>query len=113
MVSDLKTFAHKGCKIATQKKVCFSANFALLAGFYWYRCYYPHWSRDALSPVCGSFFFCFISLTIFFSGLWGPAAAGGGRRGGGGGGGGGALPATREQRFLKNMKMPRDGLWEK
>ena len=21
----------------------------------WYRCYYPHWSRDALSPVCGIF----------------------------------------------------------
>ena len=28
MASDLNTFAHKGCKIATQKKVCFSANFA-------------------------------------------------------------------------------------
>ena len=34
MVSDLKTFAHKVCKIAAQKKVCFSANFALLAGFF-------------------------------------------------------------------------------
>ena len=22
----------------------------------WYRCYYPHRSRDALSPVCGIFF---------------------------------------------------------
>ena len=21
----------------------------------WYQCYYPHWSRDALSPVCGIF----------------------------------------------------------
>ena len=21
----------------------------------WYWCYYPHWSRDALSPVCGIF----------------------------------------------------------
>ena len=21
----------------------------------WYRCYYPHRSRDALSPVCGIF----------------------------------------------------------
>ena len=21
----------------------------------WYRCYYPHWSRDSLSPVCGIF----------------------------------------------------------
>ena len=34
MVSDLKTFAHKGCRIAAQKKVSFSANFALLAGFF-------------------------------------------------------------------------------
>ena len=24
----------------------------LLAGFFWYWCYYPHWSRGALSPVC-------------------------------------------------------------
>ena len=24
----------------------------------WYRCYYPHRSRDALSPVCGIFFSC-------------------------------------------------------
>ena len=21
----------------------------------WYQCYYPHWLRDALSPVCGTF----------------------------------------------------------
>ena len=35
MFSDLKTFAHKGGKIAAQKKfVLFSANFALLAGFF-------------------------------------------------------------------------------
>ena len=34
MVSDLKTFAYKGCKIAAQKKVSFLANFALLAGFF-------------------------------------------------------------------------------
>ena len=31
------------------------ANFALLAGFCWYWCYYPHQSRDALPPVCGIF----------------------------------------------------------
>ena len=31
MVSDLKTFTKKGCKIAAQKKVCFWANFALLS----------------------------------------------------------------------------------
>ena len=55
MVSDLNNLAHKGCKIATQKKVRFSTNFALLAGFFWYQCYYPHRSRDALSPVRGIF----------------------------------------------------------
>ena len=27
----------------------------------WYRCYYPHRSRDALSPVCGIF-----SLNVYF-----------------------------------------------
>ena len=31
MVSDLKTFINKGCKIAAQKKVCFWANFASLS----------------------------------------------------------------------------------
>ena len=55
MVSDLNTFAHKGCKIAAQQKVSFSANFALLAGFFWYWWYYPYRSRDSLSPVCGIF----------------------------------------------------------
>ena len=56
--------------------------FALLAGFLWYRCYYPHWSRDSLSPICGSihFFMCKnLSITKFifeeeilvnFSYLW-------------------------------------------
>ena len=35
MVSDLKMFAHKECKIAgAKKKFFFSANFALLAGFF-------------------------------------------------------------------------------
>ena len=27
----------------------------LSAGFFLYRCYYPHRSRDALHPVCGIF----------------------------------------------------------
>ena len=52
-VSDLKILAHKGCKIAAQK--IFSTKFALLAGFFCYRCYYPHRSRDALSPIWGIF----------------------------------------------------------
>ena len=35
MVSDCKTFANKGCKIATQIYVVFfSANFSFLAGFF-------------------------------------------------------------------------------
>ena len=49
----MKTFAHKWCKIAAQKK-SFSANFALLAVF-WYCCYYPHQLRDFMSLVCGIF----------------------------------------------------------
>ena len=114
MVSDLTTFAHKGCKIAVAKKVftdffdlfalfqrlfaplsqsamsklfrfseslvksngkkwcqiwkllhvkgvklprkknSFSVNFALVGGFFWYQCYYPHQSWDA-DPVCRIF----------------------------------------------------------
>ena len=34
MVSDLNTFAYKGCKIAALKKLVFSSNFALLACFF-------------------------------------------------------------------------------
>ena len=45
-----KTFAHRGCKVA-----CVRRNFAFLAGFFLYRCYSPHWSRESLSPVCGIF----------------------------------------------------------
>ena len=42
----------KGVKLPLQKKSFFSLNFALLAGFFWYQCYYAHRSRDTLSPVC-------------------------------------------------------------
>ena len=54
MLSDLKTFAYKGCKIATPKMVCFLANFALLAEFFSIGgtigiC------RDSLSPIRGIF----------------------------------------------------------
>ena len=45
----------KVVKSPRKKKFFFLANFALLAGFFWYRCYYPHRSRDSLSPVCGIF----------------------------------------------------------
>ena len=44
----------KGVKLPC-KKVWFLTNFALLAGLFWYLCYYPHRSRDALFPVCGIF----------------------------------------------------------
>ena len=41
----------------------------LLAGFFWYRCYYPHRSRDALSPICGLFYsFNLISISSVFRG---------------------------------------------
>ena len=35
-----------------QKKWVFGYSWSSLL---WYRCYYPHRSRDALSPVCGIF----------------------------------------------------------
>ena len=50
-----KTFDYKGCK--TTAHFFLSADFALLTGLFWYQCYYPHRSRDALSPVCGFFSF--------------------------------------------------------
>ena len=72
MVSVLKTFAHKGCKITAHIKICIFSIFGsqgyttrisrLLAGFCWYWCYYPHRSRDALSPVSGIFFLKLVSV---------------------------------------------------
>ena len=32
----------------------------------WYRCYYPHQSRDALSPVCGIFFLWWLFSFNFY-----------------------------------------------
>ena len=34
-----------------------SPNFFFFFHFclFWYRCYYPHWSRDSVSPICGIF----------------------------------------------------------
>ena len=51
MVSDLKTFTSKGCKIAAPEKKKFLDEFCLTSRIFWY----PHQSRDALSPVCGIF----------------------------------------------------------
>ena len=58
MVSDLKTFAHKGCKDSTQK-VSFFGKFGLSSRIFSIVHYNPHRSRDSLSPVCGFFFVCF------------------------------------------------------
>ena len=40
----LKFFTSKGCKIAA---FCLTSKI-----FFWYWCYYPHQTRDILSPVC-------------------------------------------------------------
>ena len=32
----------------------------VISRIFWYQCYYPHWSGDALSPVCGIFFLLFL-----------------------------------------------------
>ena len=42
-------------KLQHQKNSIFAANFALLVGFFWYWCYYPHRLKDALFPVRGIF----------------------------------------------------------
>ena len=56
-----KLFAYKGCKITVQKKVFFSANFALLAGFFFVllllfasinRCFVSH-LRHFCYEICG------------------------------------------------------------
>ena len=40
---------------------------------FWYRCYYPHWSRDSVSPVCGIFIEHIISQGLFlYSKVWPP-----------------------------------------
>ena len=62
MVSDLKTFAHKGCKIAAQKKVSFSANFALLAGIGANICI----GREMLCLPYAGFFFDIIILSWLY-----------------------------------------------
>ena len=66
MISDFNTFVHKGCKIAAHF-FFFLKNFALLAGFFWHWSYYPHQSRDALSPVCGIFVHILHTLPNFSS----------------------------------------------
>ena len=45
-----------------KKNVCFGYSWTTLL---WHRCYYPHWSRDALSPVCRIFLiYCFVNFKL-------------------------------------------------
>ena len=74
----LKLLLIKGVKSRHTKKFIFLANCAFLAGFFWYWCYYPLRSRDALSPVWGIFisisWLCrtskFILIYLFFLWAW-------------------------------------------
>ena len=59
-----ETFAHKGCKITAQTKVCFFGEFCLTSMIFWCRWYFFHWSRDSLSPICGIFQTMFTTLYI-------------------------------------------------
>ena len=72
MVSDLKTFLKKDAKVLCNILfIFFPANFALLAGFFRYQCYYLHWLRDSVSPIYGisppPFYLPFFLLIIFFT----------------------------------------------
>ena len=52
-----KVLLHKDKKENYCQKIIICENFALLTGFFLYRCYYPHCSRDALSLLCGFFLY--------------------------------------------------------
>ena len=52
MVSDWKTFAQKGFKIAAQKIGSFSVNFALLAGFSKHQPCGPMLSKSCFVHMC-------------------------------------------------------------
>ena len=58
----MNIFVWKWSKIAAQKKVFFLLILPYKTWWkthLWHRCYYPHRSRDALSPVCGIFLLTF------------------------------------------------------
>ena len=53
--SNIWTFLFgSGLKLSRKKK-CFFLLILPWSTLLWHRCYYPHRSRDALSPVCGIF----------------------------------------------------------
>ena len=65
----MKTFAHKGCKIAAQKKVVFfflfSANFALLAEFFGVGAT-NRIDKEMLCLPFARFFMTFLNMSTFF-----------------------------------------------
>ena len=50
----LKLLLIMGVK-SPSKKMFFGQILPYQAGVFWYWCYYPYWSRDSLSAVCGIF----------------------------------------------------------
>ena len=48
----------------------FSANFALLARFFCFWCYYPQWSRDSLSPISGILLYNFFFFIVSDVSVW-------------------------------------------
>ena len=59
--SNIWTFLFgSGLKWPCKKKFFLLLLILLWSTILWHWCYYPHRSRDALSPVCGIFFFAFL-----------------------------------------------------
>ena len=57
--SQIGTFLFGSGLKSPPKKKCFFLLILPWSTLLWHRCYYPHRSRDALSPVCGIFTFFF------------------------------------------------------
>ena len=55
--SQIGTFLFANCLKSPRKKKFFFLLILPWSTLLWHRCYYPHRSRDALSPVCGIFAF--------------------------------------------------------
>ena len=52
----IRRLYNKGQEVIQQGSGVYTTRFRrLLAGFFWYRCYYLHQLRDALPPTCGIF----------------------------------------------------------
>ena len=53
--SQIWTFLFGNCLKSPRKKKFFLLLILPWSTLLWHRCYYPHWSRDALCPVCRIF----------------------------------------------------------